>query len=132
VSPSDYRPAAAAPTAWQTFAKQLQNGFQEQLAADDVAQEVQRAMAARVSGGNAPAEVLVRAWILPSGQIERVEFNQIAPLFAIRLRAILSRANVGAPPADMLQPVHVRLSLRPKEQPKPDQPAQSQKFGQGP
>jgi hypothetical protein len=113
----DYRPAEAAPPTWQAFARQLQSRFQEKLAEDDVAQQVQEALA-RAKAANASADVLaVRAWILPDGQIERVEFGQTAPLLAVRLHALLSRVNVGAPPPDMLQPVHVRLSLRPKDQP---------------
>jgi hypothetical protein len=116
--PSDYRPAEAAPAAWQTFAQQLGSRFQEQLAADDVAQELQEALAARAKAGNASTNTLTaQAWILPSGQIERVEFERIDALLAARLRVLLSRVNVGAPPSDMLQPVHVRLLLRPKDQP---------------
>jgi hypothetical protein len=116
--PQSYLPAAAAPAAWQAFSQQLGIRFQEQLAADDMAQALQEALAARAKTGNASANVLmVQAWILPSGQIERVEFERIDPLLTARLRVLLSRVNVGAPPPDMLQPVHVRLSLRPKDQP---------------
>jgi hypothetical protein len=115
--PSDYRPVEAAPVAWQTFAVQLRSRFQEQLAADDVAQQLQEALAARAKANPAANVLAVQAWILPSGQIERVEFERIDPLLTARLRVLLSQVNVGAPPPDMLQPVHVRLSLRPKEQP---------------
>jgi hypothetical protein len=123
VSQNEYRPADAAPESWQVFSRQLQSRFQEQLAAGDVAQTLQEALAS--------ADALtVRAWILPGGQIARVEFDQIAPLLAVRLRTLLSRVNVGAPPPDMLQPVHVRLLLRPNVEPEPDRPAQ-RNLGQG-
>jgi hypothetical protein len=124
VSQNEYRPADAAPESWQVFSRQLQRRFQEQLAADDMVQQLQDALAERARAGSAAADVLaVRAWILPSGQIARIEFGQIAPLLTVRLRTLLSRVNVGAPPPDMLQPVHVRLLLRPNAEPEPDHPA---------
>jgi hypothetical protein len=112
---SDFRSAAEAPASWQAFAMQLQRRFQERLASeDDFADRFQEAIAMRPMGAD---RLMVRAWVLPSGQIERIEFEQLDPLVAARLRVLLSHADVGTPPADMLQPVHVRLLLRPKEPP---------------
>jgi hypothetical protein len=112
---SDYRAAAAAPAAWQVFAKQLQSRFQERLAAeDDLAERLQEALAKRDTASN--GAVTVRAWIRPTGQIERVEFDPLEALVAARLRVALGSAQVDPPPADMLQPVHVRLVLRPNDQ----------------
>lgn len=114
-----FLPAAAAPAAWQAFAQRLGSRFQDTLATADVARELSGALAARAkstpaAAGNAAADVLpVQAWVLPDGQIERVEFGTIDPLVAARLRVLLSAVNVGAPPPDLLQPVHVRLLLRP-------------------
>jgi hypothetical protein len=116
---SDYQSAASAPAAWQAFAKQLQSRFQERLAAeDDLIRQFQEALAKRTKDADAPGAALtVRAWILPGGQIERVESDQLDGAVATRLRALLSRADVGPPPADMLQPLHMRLSLQPKDKP---------------
>jgi hypothetical protein len=112
---SDYRPATAVPASWQTFARRLQSSFQERLAAeDDLADKFRDALAARPVAADA---LTLRAWILPTGQIERLEFDQLDALVAARLRVVLSQADVGAPPADMLQPVRLRLVLRPKTPP---------------
>ena len=118
VPQTDYRSAASAPMAWQAFAKQLQSRFQEELTAEDVVQRFQDETAKRGRGAETVGDVLtVRAWIRADGRIERVEFGRTDPDLAIRLGVLLRQANVGAPPADMLQPVNLRLSLRPKEQP---------------
>jgi hypothetical protein len=112
---SNYRSAASAPVSWQTFARQLQSRLQERLASeDDLGQQFREALAKRPAASDA---LTVRAWVLPTGQIERLEFDQLDPLVAARLRVVLGRADVGMPPADMLQPVHVRLVLRPNTPP---------------
>lgn len=112
---SDYRPAMSVPASWQAFARRLQSSFQERLASeDDLADKFREALAARPAATDA---LIVRAWILPTGQIERLEFDQLDPLVAARLRVVLSNADVGVPPADMLQPVRLRLVLRPNTPP---------------
>ncbi len=111
----DYRPATAVPASWQAFARRLQSSFQERLASeDDLADKFRDALAARPAATDA---LTVRAWILPTGQIERLEFDQLDPLVAARLRVVLSHGDVGVPPADMLQPVRLRLVLRPQTPP---------------
>jgi len=118
----DYRSAAAAPVAWQQFATQLQGRFQQRLAADDeAARRLQDYMARRAAGAEAaaPFTLPVRAWVLPDGQIERIEFDGFDDdAAAVNLRSILASADAGVPPPDMLQPLHLRLSLRPKDQPR--------------
>lgn len=116
---SDYQAAAAAPAAWQQFAKQLQDRFQQRLAADDEgARRFQDDMTKRAGAARAPpASVIARTWILPDGKIERIDFDGLDPAVATNLRVLLTRGEVGVPPSDMLQPVHLRLSLRPKDQP---------------
>jgi hypothetical protein len=116
---SDYRAAAAAPAAWQQFAKQLQDRFQQRLAVDDEAtRRFQDDMAKRAGAAQAtPASVIARTWILPDGKIERIEFDGLDSAVAVNLRALLSRGDVGMPPSDMLPPVLLRLSLRPNSQP---------------
>lgn len=113
---ADFQSATAAPAAWQVFARQLQSQFQQQLAADDsVARQVRDGIAGQVAESDRPSSVVVRTWILPSGRVERVDFDGLEADVAGPLRTLLARDNVGAPPADMLQPLHLRLSLRPKE-----------------
>jgi hypothetical protein len=120
---ADYRSAATAPAAWQAFAKQLQARFEQRIAADDAAaRKFQEYMAKRDAGPNAPPlTFVVRAWILPDGKIERLEFDGLDDKeIAVNLRMLLARDNVGGPPPDMLQPLRLRLSLRQKEQPAGD------------
>ncbi len=116
---SDYRAAASAPAAWQAFARQLQGRFQQRLAADDDAAQLFHAQLEQRtgSGGTAPVAVTVRTWIQPDGRIERVEFEGLDQGASINLRTLLIRGDVGAPPPDMLQPLHLRLTLRPNDQP---------------
>jgi hypothetical protein len=114
---SDYRSAAAAPAAWQEFAKQLQARFQQRLAADDEAARRFQDDMANLAGGKdaAPPTLILRTWILPDGKLERVASEALDPVAAISLRALLAGEAVGAPPSDMLQPLHLRLTLRPND-----------------
>jgi len=119
---SDYRSATAAPSAWQEFAKQLQSRFQQRLAADDAtARKFQDYLAKHAGGkGATPRTLVVRTWILPDGKMERVEFEGLDDAaVAVDLRAVLIGGDVGAPPPpDMLQPLRLRLSLRPNDEPR--------------
>ncbi len=113
-----YRSAATAPAAWQAFARQLQGRFEQRLAGDDKdARSFQEDMSKRVAEVDAPPLTFVaRTWIQPDGRIERLEFDGLADKrIAERLRALLTRDTVDTPPSDMLQPLRLRLSLRPKE-----------------
>jgi hypothetical protein len=116
---AEYRPANTVPPAWREFASRLQNRFQEQLASDDdVVRELQDYLGKRSAepGGPAPA-ILVRAWILPGGEIERLDCDGLDGVSALALKSLLAGVDAGTPPADMLQPLHLRLSLRSKDQP---------------
>ena len=109
-----------APASWQAFAKQLQGRFEQRIAADDAAaRKFQDYMTKRDGGPNAPPLTFVaRTWILPDGEVERLEFDGLDDKgIAVNLLMLLARDNVGAPPPDMLQPLRLRLSLRPKDQP---------------
>lgn len=115
---SDYRAAGAVPAAWQEFAKQLQRRFEQRLAADDDAvRRFQDEMAKRGEGDASATSLTVRTWILPSGKIERIEVDGPDRDIAANLSTLLVNGDVGSPPADMLQPLHLRLSLHPKEAP---------------
>ncbi len=115
-----YRSAATAPPSWQTFAKELQGRFQQRLAVDD--DGARRMQDAMVQHEKQSQEVLVvRTWVLPNGKIERLEFDGLDDAdVAVNLRALLSGIAVGVPPMDMLQPLHLRLSLRASDQPRKD------------
>jgi hypothetical protein len=116
---TDYQSAGAAPAAWQTFAKELQSRFQRRLAADDdAARQFQSQLEKRAGKAEStPVALTMRAWILPDGKVSRVEFDGLDPDVAVSLRALLSGSDVSAPPPDMLQPLHLRLSLRAKDPP---------------
>jgi hypothetical protein len=118
---SNYRSVTTAPEAWQAFAKQLQGRIEEQLAGDDErARHFQDYLAARANGADEQSQTFVlRAWFLADGTVNRVEFDGIDdPDAILNLRALLISDKVGAPPPEMLQPLHLRLSLRAKDQPR--------------
>jgi hypothetical protein len=102
---------------WQDFAKRLQLQFQARLTSDDEpALSFHQAMSKLVqaSGTTSPAMV-VRVWLMPDGKIERLELEGLKGDDALReLYAVLRDDSVGAPPADMPQPVRLRFSLVPK------------------
>jgi hypothetical protein len=114
----NYRPATAAPESWQVFSKQLRAHFERQLAGDDAkARHLQDYMASLQGSGNSGLNFVLRTWVGSDGKVDRVEFDGIDDPNAIDdLRALLVNGNVGAPPPEMLQPLHLRLSLRAKEQ----------------
>jgi hypothetical protein len=120
VAETGYRPAAAAPETWRAFASQLQSRFQQRLAAaDEDAWQFQDYLARRTAAANAsPAVLTMRTWISPDGKVERIEFDGLDdPEVELRLRTLFA-GDVGAPPADMLQPLRMRLSLRPDDPPR--------------
>ncbi len=66
--------------------------------------------------GTAPAALTMQTWISPDGKIDRIVFEGLNDRdVEVRLRALLGRSDVGAPPPDMMQPLRMRLSLRPDE-----------------
>ncbi len=111
----EYRAVSVAPASWQEFAKQVQIRFQQRFAADDEgAAKFRDYLTKRASDGNAKAlKPAVRVWVLPNGKVERLEFDGLDDDdVAVNLRAVLMRGGVGTPPPDMLQPLHLRLSLQ--------------------
>ena len=115
VEKSDYRPADAVPATWQAFARQLRERIEQRLAGDDErARRFQDYLTSRGAGADAPPVTLVlRTWVSAGGQVQRVELSGINdPDVLANLRALLTGDNVGTPPPAMLQPLHLRLSLR--------------------
>jgi hypothetical protein len=117
---SGYRPAAAAPAAWQAFAQRVRSHLEMRLAGEDTdAREFRDYVARLGTGSNRP--FVASIWILSDGNIERLEFDELDDKeIAVQLRTLLIHGNVGAPPQDMLQPLRLRLSVRPSEPPAGD------------
>jgi hypothetical protein len=94
----------------------MKDRFEQWIAADDaVARRFRVYLQNRVINEDGPPEtVVVMAWVRPDGQVERVAFAPLKDKQANDdLKAILTRGNIGEPPPpDLLQPVHLRLSLR--------------------
>jgi hypothetical protein len=125
VDNGNYRSATAAPETWQAFARQLQGQVEQRLAGDDARARrfqdylTRRSQQSGAASDAAPLTVVLRTWVLADGQVHRVEFDGIDDADAIAdLRALLIGGNIGAPPPEMLQPLHLRLSLRAKDAPR--------------
>ncbi|WP_213285441.1 hypothetical protein [Bradyrhizobium sp. sGM-13] len=113
----EYRSATAVPEAWQVFARQLQQKFEQQLAGDsDGARRIQDYLMRRGGAADAPAlKLALRAWVLADGRVSRIEVDGMDDAgMRVELRALLMAGGVGAPPPEMLQPLRLRLSLRAK------------------
>ncbi|GGF47683.1 hypothetical protein GCM10011611_62600 [Aliidongia dinghuensis] len=111
----DYRPATAVPPSWNRFAQLVQYRFQQGLGGDDeVAHRFHVFLENRVlDTKTVPDSLIVKAWIGKDGRVEKVTFPALGDSQADDdLRTILLHAPIGeAPPPDMLQPLHLRLSL---------------------
>jgi hypothetical protein len=114
----EYRSATTVPDTWQVFARQLQQRFEQQLSGDsDGARRIQDYLTRRGGGADAPAlKLVLRAWVLADGKVSRIEVDGIDDAgMRVELRALLMAGGVGAPPPALLQPLHLRLSLRAKD-----------------
>jgi hypothetical protein len=117
--PALYRSAAEVPASWRDFAMELQTKLQARLTADakavgKIADGMRRL---EHSDDATPGAIIVRAWMSPSGKIQRLVFDDLNGDVVTVLHTLLDNDDVGLPPPDMLQPVHLRLSLRTKFKP---------------
>lgn len=112
---TDYRAATAVPATWQDYAKRLQQRIQDRLAGDDDAARSFQVHLENRSQAAGSISVVARIWTMSGGGIERIEFDGLEGEAAVYLRALLLRVDIGPPPRDMLQPLRLRLSLRPRE-----------------
>ncbi|HEX3506701.1 MAG TPA: hypothetical protein VHU22_25240 [Xanthobacteraceae bacterium] len=106
-----YQAAKEVPSSWRDYAMQLVEKLQQRLASDN---DVSGKIADEISGGAAgaaPRTTIVRVWVSPDGKVERLAFDDLSGDVADAMRTLLSDSDVGAPPPDMLQPLHIRLSL---------------------
>jgi hypothetical protein len=114
----EYRLATTVPETWRAFARQLQQKFEQQLAGDsDGARRIQDYLTRRSGAADAPAlKLALRTWVSADGKVSRIEVDGMDDTMTrIELRALLMAGSVGAPPPEMLQPLHLRLSLRAKD-----------------
>jgi hypothetical protein len=110
--------AAEAPLAWREFSTRLKAECEKALhGGDETARRLQAAVETLhgSSPEQAPLRVVVSIWVDGIGSIERVSFQPLSSEQATAdLKTLLSRASPGPPPADMLQPVRLMLSLGPR------------------
>lgn len=114
------RSAAEAPPAWLAFAVRLKAACERALQVDDETgrrlQESLHKLQVATSRDEPPMRVAISLWIKRDGTVDRVSFPSLGdPQATSDLRALLSRANAGAPPADLLQPVRLSVSLAPRK-----------------
>jgi hypothetical protein len=108
----DYRSSQSAPASWRDYAMLTQAQLRDRLAADDDRAQDFRKRLQQAGSSSTPAAIVARLWIAPDGRIDRVEADGIDADTARMLGIILSREKLKAkPPADMLQPLHLKLSL---------------------
>ncbi|HTH98408.1 MAG TPA: hypothetical protein VL574_13400 [Stellaceae bacterium] len=112
----DYRQPDAVPSSWLRYAQLVQYRFKELLAADnEVAYRFHLFLENRTVNADAPPDqLIVKVWVAHNGKVQKIEFPSLHDAQADKdLHAILGRGNIGeAPPADMLQPIHLRLQLQ--------------------
>ncbi|HEY8064502.1 MAG TPA: hypothetical protein VIF40_07195 [Methylosinus sp.] len=111
-----YHTADSAPAVWRDYAVLVGRRVQDWLGQDgEQTLRLRMFQEALSQQSVAPSTILVRLWILANGTVERVELEGYDPADAEALRALLARQEVGAPPpADMPQPLHLKLSLQAK------------------
>jgi hypothetical protein len=116
----DYRSGVR--PSWVEFASRLQQQFQRELAVDNESTARFYDAMNRISqerSGQAsdlpPSALVVRAWVTASGKVERLELEGRDGGDALHdLYAVLKGDGVGSVPADMPQPLRMRLSLKPR------------------
>ncbi|MFM0290128.1 YbaB/EbfC family DNA-binding protein [Paraburkholderia megapolitana] len=105
------------PQPWIDYAHQVGRQFQASLETDDeAANQLHRFLEDRVlnaKGDTPPPAIVVRAWIGADGAVTRVEFDTLGDAKAdATLRQMLTAHPIAEPPpADMRQPLRVRLQM---------------------
>jgi hypothetical protein len=118
---------SAVPQPWLNYARLTSQQFQASLEADDnAANQLHQFLEDRVMKpkGEEPAPaIVIRAWIATDGTVSRVEFRSLGnPAADAILRRLLTRHPISVPPpADMPQPLRVRLHI--EANPQKDPPA---------
>lgn len=117
-------PAASAqtiPQQWIGYAQMAGTQFEAWLSdpASDTAARLHAWMQERSAQGGqfVPPPLIVRVWVAPSGQVQRVEFASLGQAQAdADLRALMTaRVLPEVPPPDMRQPMMLELTLHRSE-----------------
>jgi hypothetical protein len=109
-----YPPARTVPTSWAQFAQLVQDQFKALLEANNsTAERFRLFLKNQANSGDFPSTaLLVHVWVGADGKVKRVDFPALLDRQAdADLHAILERGNIGRPPADMPQPLLVKLAL---------------------
>jgi hypothetical protein len=107
------------PEAWLSYAQLAGGQFQGWLDGNSRAANVLHAYledrAENATADTPRPEIVVRAWIDPTGAVTHVEFDTLGqPVADAALRHLLTGFGpLTAPPRDMLQPLRLRLTLLP-------------------
>ncbi len=108
---------SSVPQAWLRYAQLVSTQFQTSLEADnDASKQLHQYLEERIVNATAdapPPAIVVRAWIGESGAVSKLQFDSLGNDAAdAALRALLiEHVLPEPPPADMLQPLRVRLRL---------------------
>lgn len=108
---------SSVPQAWLRYAQLVSTQFQTSLEADnDASKQLHQYLEERIVNATAdapPPAIVVRAWIGESGAVSKLQFDSLGNDAAdAALRTLLiEHALPEPPPADMLQPLRVRLRL---------------------
>lgn len=108
---------SSVPHAWLRYAQLVSTQFQTSLEADnDASKQLHQYLEERIANATAdapPPAIVVRAWIGESGAVSKLQFDSLGNDAAdAALRTLLiGHALPEPPPADMLQPLRVRLRL---------------------
>jgi hypothetical protein len=102
------------PQAWHRFGQLFQDRLKARLEASTAeAEAVRNFLKAQVGRAKGPrSTLLVRVWIGPDGKVRHVDFPALADRQAdMALRRLLVQGDNGRPPADMPQPLILKLAL---------------------
>ncbi|WP_126877062.1 YbaB/EbfC family DNA-binding protein [Paraburkholderia kururiensis] len=108
---------SSVPQAWLRYAQLVSTQFQTSLEADnDASKQLHQYLEERIVNATAdapPPAIVVRAWIGESGAVSKLQFDSLGNDAAdAALRTLLIQHVLPEPPpADMLQPLRVRLRL---------------------
>jgi hypothetical protein len=107
-----YLPSQAAPDSWRRYALLAQRQLRDRLAVDDDMTRDVRKRLQRSEPHSTPLAIVVSLWVASDGRIDRVEADGVDEEVRRALGLILAGERLlAAPPADMLQPMRVKLSL---------------------
>lgn len=109
----EFRAPHDAPLEWRQFASRLRSQLHARLSADENAiRKLNRLVEQRGATEPRILSILAKVWVSPAGAVERLRFEALDDETADSLRAVLLGSDMHAmPPADMLQPVSIKLSF---------------------